>query len=354
VLFSYISFHMGVKTMRKVRLRIGFTLIELLVVIAIIAILIGLLLPAVQKVREAAARMQCSNNLKQIALAALDYESAYKRLPPGSWGPPSTSNYSQLSTWPNYSNFGTLTAILPFMEQDDVFKKFWKADITWHWNDPTRGPSTNWWSNAVAWTYAQYRIPEFICPSDDPYQRNGVFIIIICGNYTLQGVYFQSAPTLGRSNYLAVGGSLGNGLGTSGWYDNQVGMYYNQSKLTSAIVTARDGTSNTLAFGEIVGDESAGYSYAWMSPGWMVTAWGLGSSANFSENGATNGSAWSWYRFSSHHTQLCQFAMGDGSVHAIQTAGGGIGNWFQPAWYSFQYASGFKDAVYYSSDNLGF
>ena len=98
--------------------RRGFTLIELLVVIAIIAILIGLLLPAVQKVREAAARAQCQNNLKQISLAAHNYESALSTLPPGLVGPATVG-----FTW-SAPHHGALTFILPYMEQDNLYRSF--------------------------------------------------------------------------------------------------------------------------------------------------------------------------------------------------------------------------------------
>ena len=104
--------------------RTGFTLIELLVVIAIIAILIGLLLPAVQKVRDAAARLQCTNNLKQIGLAMMNYESTYSTFPAGYLDNMTTSPVNATATRnpdPNIG-WGWGALILPYIEQEPLYK----------------------------------------------------------------------------------------------------------------------------------------------------------------------------------------------------------------------------------------
>ncbi|MFO0888798.1 MAG: DUF1559 domain-containing protein [Isosphaeraceae bacterium] len=124
--------------------RRGFTLIELLVVIAIIAVLIALLLPAVQSAREAARRSQCVNNLKQLALGAMNYESASSTLPPG--------GFTRPASWPGSRwNFGPLVSMLNHLEQPAVFNA-----VNFDWNV---------FASANV-TIAGITISTFACPSD--------------------------------------------------------------------------------------------------------------------------------------------------------------------------------------------
>jgi len=140
--------------MRKgMRFRPGFTLVELLVVIAIIGILVGLLLPAVQAAREAARRMQCSNNIKQIALAALNYESAYKRLPAMQCGTGGVHPGTVHGPGQRFSMSGHY-ASLPFIEQQAAYQRF--EEVNWNpWENGTP-------ARALANTT---RVPHLNCPS---------------------------------------------------------------------------------------------------------------------------------------------------------------------------------------------
>lgn len=108
---------------KKQGLRRGFTLVELLVVIAIIGILVGLLLPAVQAAREAARRMQCSNNLKQIGLAIHNYESAFRRIPVAIWGENPLRNTNGTSNRYDDDGYGWLTSLLPYIEQNPLYER---------------------------------------------------------------------------------------------------------------------------------------------------------------------------------------------------------------------------------------
>src|SRR5713101_7450232 len=112
--------------------RRGFTLIELLVVIAIIAVLIGLLVPAVQKVREAANRTACANNLKQIGLALHNYHDTFKKFPPGAVGP-----FASLPQFAGLKHHGLGTYLLPYLEQQALASNY-RWDVSWF--DPPNQP----------------------------------------------------------------------------------------------------------------------------------------------------------------------------------------------------------------------
>jgi prepilin-type N-terminal cleavage/methylation domain-containing protein/prepilin-type processing-associated H-X9-DG protein len=309
----------------------GFTLIELLVVIAIIAILIGLLLPAVQKVREAAARASCSNNLKQLALAAHNYQSVHNRVPPGEMGPPKGT---LITGAPGCPRVGLIVYLLPYIEQDNLYKAILAAgppNITTL--DPTVVDPVNsqWYLNPNVATLARTKMKNLLCPSDNADQATQwCWVMFYELGYTLYGFFGPKDPTWGPSNYVGCAGALGEV--DDPFWGHYTGMFSNRS--TVSLAACYDGTSNTFFFGETLGDASTGirnYAPSWMGAGALPTAWG------------TPGPGYDgWWNFSARHTAGVQFAFGDGSVRMIRRMGGDT-NWFQTDWYNFQRAAGYKD-----------
>jgi prepilin-type N-terminal cleavage/methylation domain-containing protein len=323
--------------------RKGFTLIELLVVIAIIAILIALLVPAVQKVREAASRLQCQNNLKQITLASHNYHDSYKKLPFGvHLGGGAGNNGFNLP--PGASFVGTLTPLLPYIEQAPLYNQIVAANGGQPFNagQPASGP---WWTIPGMYNIATAQPPIFLCPSDNAATRPNVFVCMFTYAYTLYGEY-GPGWAIGRTNYASSAGSLGNvGAASQGgdtFYGQWVGPFYDDSAVT--IVTVTDGTSNTIFFGETVGDNSSatnGFCMSWIGSPNLPTAWGpLGPAPNLAA--AQAGQGYGWFSYGSKHTGLTQFGFGDGSVRGIRQSGVTT-DWFTNHWYQFMYVSGMRD-----------
>ena len=150
--------------------RLGFTLVELLVVIAIIGILVGLLLPAVQAAREAARRMQCSNNLKQLGLAVLNYESAHKKLPTArmSLGFCNGTTPATFPPDPLTKNGQGLFTILPFMEQSPLYNQFNQSGAFGNYKRTISNPLPPSLDSVASGNAALSKtiIPTLICPSD--------------------------------------------------------------------------------------------------------------------------------------------------------------------------------------------
>ena len=357
--------------------RSGFTLIELLVVIAIIAILVSLLLPAVQQAREAARRSQCQNNLKQIGLAVHNFHSTYDKIPAGIMTGVNerAGGYerSDRSQWT-----GVLPHLLPYMDLGVISEQM-SPDIVnvdlgpWNylpgsgtpntrgndrgratWYD-YRGNPTNDPNNQAldGWELAFTKIPSFLCPSADaeqPLDRLPVYyytalegnslFINIRGSFFIDGD--PALSQIGRTHYMPINGFLGK----VGWdlNDRMVGMFNRRDKTTFASV--KDGLTNTFMFGEHDGglDFSAGaervVGWPWMASFPIPTFLGMphhggqtysrGTTPGYDlpfgtinlANPANMGHPWSHPqnigRFQSEHSGgIVQFAMGDGSVQTV-------------------------------------
>jgi prepilin-type N-terminal cleavage/methylation domain-containing protein len=307
------------------RRRLGFTLIELLVVIAIIAILIALLLPAVQKVREAAARTQCANNLKQIGLAVHNYHDSKKGLPPDRIA----------MGWPTWA-----VLILPYLEQQNIYnlwniqKRYYEQGVAGSASDPCPN-----------------NLAVFFCPSRRGVPSNFSGPMPKAADLAAGG---QARPG-GLSDYGNNGGTNGSDgplVEAVGWITSPpntnldslptpaLGTLCLSFASATNFLSITDGLSNTLLVGEkyiLPADLSGG-----ISTDGSIFSSGNGQENSFrrfvGNNGANpavlrplvstitdpgpnaNGTAWADKAFGSWHPGICQFVFCDGSVKPIPTS----------------------------------
>ena len=291
----------------------GFTLVELLVVIAIIGVMVGLLLPAVQAAREAARRMQCTNNLKQIGLALHNYESAYRTFPPGFFsrvtGPwPGGGNAPIPEVGPGWSVFGM---ILPQLEQANLHSII-------NFNLPITDPA-----NQAA---RSTKVKEYQCPSDAWNTPVTVWPTTI------------GVSDLAPSSYTCSlgGGNPANAPGYTAMYEEQPfnGMFHRNVAVRHADIT--DGTSNTIGLGErasmftpngwagVIPTAQTVFSPLIAQRRGQVVGQTVRPAITMAtvhvRTGGPNAPTGSPGGFWSPHTGGCIFLLMDGSTHTIATA----------------------------------
>ena len=323
--------------------RLAFTLVELLVVIAIIGILVGLLLPAVQAAREAARRMQCSNNLKQIGLAIHNYADAYKRYPNGSVDD-DAKEATPRRLWEagNHRKGTVLVKLLPYVEQASVFNSInFSFDVERQLN--AQAP----FNTPGRVDMRQVTMSVYQCPSDGTSQgilttKNHFYnYSLSIGNQNMDsnGGWCAAHPSNPNATplpqpYTVIGGNIfGNGAHGHGWsgpYANSVNIsgVISRCDWSARFADLKDGTSNVIAGGEILPschDHHRGGGGWYNSNGqWTATTprinfntcrkQGLSDTSNNCNdfrNWMTSGG------FKSDHTGGAQFILGDGSVHFL-------------------------------------
>jgi prepilin-type N-terminal cleavage/methylation domain-containing protein/prepilin-type processing-associated H-X9-DG protein len=325
--------------------RRGFTLVELLVVIAIIGILVALLLPAVQAAREAARRMQCGNNLKQLGLALHNYHDTYKRLPHngGLWPPHSNNSYD----WSNASKGSVHVKLLPFMEQQPLFSQLNFA-IAFPWGDTSNLGSNNnleFQRDGTGKAVVSNIIPNYLCPSsnhdvflhggegqgpratsDYGFSLGAQQMDAMAGSCALPFTNGATARPIG--NYFGTGPA---GHGNSANSTDISGLFA-RGPWAATLAEIQDGTSNTIAMGEILPQKGDHHMHGWFhfnsmwtattapinfrvngmgDPAWAATAWNNADSCNHWRNWTTS------QGFKSFHPGGAQFVLADGSVQYL-------------------------------------